>query len=142
MDAGPSKRAYGSEPLQGPDEAKRPRLIPSSDTPPTSPMTAHGVNPSPHGGVSEADIARGLQEQMQLIQQHEELCIQWAAATGRVRHDPVDSPPRHASGGGNLPSVHLGHPPLINLQMGRICERMMMERQNRSRDRVDHPYSA
>ncbi|KAH7977543.1 hypothetical protein HPB49_002221 [Dermacentor silvarum] len=137
MDAGPSKRAYGWEPLQGPDEAKRPRL-PSSDTPPNAPMTSHGVNPSPHGGVSEAD----MQEQMQLIQQHEELCMQWAAATDRVRDDPVDSPPGHASGGEQLPPVHLGHPPLINLQMARICERMMKERQNRTRDKVDHPFSA
>ncbi|KAH7978009.1 hypothetical protein HPB49_004154 [Dermacentor silvarum] len=138
MDAGPSKRACGWQPLQGPDEAKRPRVSPSSETPPTAPMTAHGNNPSPHGEVSVAD----MQEQMQLIQQHEELCIQWASATGRMSDDPVDSPPDHASGGVYLPPIQLGHPPVMNLQMGRICEYLMKQRQNRTRGDVDHAFSA
>ncbi|XP_050050030.1 uncharacterized protein [Dermacentor andersoni] len=140
MDAGPSKRAHGWDHLQGLDEAsaKRPRLTLSSDTPPTAPAMAHQMDPSPSAGVPVAN----MHEEMEWIHHHQELCLQWAASRSRLPEGPVSSLLRQASMEEDLPPAHLGHAPFINFQMGLICERMMKERQNRTREEFDHVFSA
>ncbi|KAL1434322.1 hypothetical protein MTO96_011950 [Rhipicephalus appendiculatus] len=61
----------------------------------------------------------------------------WAAVTCKLPEVTVGSMPQDASMGGHQLPVHLGHPPLINQQMGLICERLMNERHRRMREDVD-----
>ncbi|KAL3242878.1 hypothetical protein MRX96_047671 [Rhipicephalus microplus] len=53
----------------------------------------------------------------------------------------VDSMPQNASVGGHEQGVLLGHPPLINQQIGPICERLMNERNRRLREGGDEASS-
>ncbi|XP_037502710.1 uncharacterized protein LOC119377207 [Rhipicephalus sanguineus] len=140
MDAGTPKRAYSMDHPQGLDEAtvKRRKLTPSSNIPPTAPIMAHQINPSPYAGVSVTSMC----EEMQWLQHHQQHCLQWAVATYRLPEATVGSVPQDASVGGHRLPVHLGHPPFINQQMGLICERLMNERHRRVREDVDGAFSA
>lgn len=124
MDAGTSKRARALGLLHELDEcaAKRRRLAPSPGTQPAASMAAPQVDPSPNVGLPDIH----MNEEMQSLEHHQQVCLQWKAPTSRLLEGTLGSVPPLVSLRGPEPPVSL-----INHQMGLVCRRLMEERRRR-----------
>ncbi|KAH6948826.1 hypothetical protein HPB50_026562 [Hyalomma asiaticum] len=81
-------------------------------------MTSHQIYPSPYGGLPDVN----MYEEMQPLENHQQLCLQWKAPTCRLPEATVGTVAQLVSVERHDSPVPMDHPPLVNRQMDRICQ--------------------